>query len=133
MNRARLALCLGLVVVVAACHASGPVDIRIRNASAEIMEDIVVGFPAGVGGSPVAPGQGESGDVSYGTLEPGAMTPYRLIEKAYRYAYVEAVARGRSVVLQPIDYVGEELLEPGRYTYELDLRDGHLGLELVRD
>lgn len=63
-------------------HASGPVDIRVRNASAGIMEDIVDGMP---------------------------------------------------VKLQPIDYVGETLLDPGRYTYELDYRDGHLGLELKRD
>jgi hypothetical protein len=139
MNRARHALCLGLALGLAECYVSGPggpmgpVDIRVRNASTEIMEDIVVGFPSSVGGNPLAPEPVESGEVSYGTLPQGATTSYRRIQKAYRYAYVEAIVDGTTVKIQPIDYVGEDLLEPGHYTYELDYRDGHLGLELVRD
>lgn len=126
---------LALTLSVTACSGRGsPVDIRVRNVSTVVMEDVVVGFPRGAGGGgPVAPGQAEAGEVSYGTVEPEAVTPYRLIERAYRYAYVEAVVEGRRVVLQPIDYVGEEPLGPGRYTYELDHRNGDLTLDLVRD
>lgn len=114
----------------------GPVDIRVRNASTAVLQDVVIGFPEdpGGGGGPVEPGDAESGDVSYGTVEPTATTPYHTIVKAYRYAAVTATVEGEPVGLVPIDYVGEELLEPGRYTYELRYEGGSfLGLTLVRD
>jgi hypothetical protein len=31
------------------------------------------------------------------------------------------MVNGEALVLQPIDYVGERLLEPGQYTYALDV------------
>lgn len=127
-----------LAALLGGCSDSepdGPVEIRVRNASAVVMQDVVVGFPMEDGdeGGPVAPGDAESGDVIYGTVQPGSATPYRTILQAYRYARVTLTADDRALVLQPTDYVGESLLEPGRYTYELHFDGSSLGLTLARD
>ena len=97
-------------------------EIRVLNASSRTMEGVTVAFP--------------DDEVVYGTLAPGAASGYRAVERAYRYAYVRTTVDGDTMVLQPIDYVGETLLEPGRYTYRLDLADTDgpwLTLELVVD
>lgn len=78
----------------------GPVHVRFENASAVPMESVETAFVDGVG-----------------TLAPGEATPYVEVETAYRYTYFSAVVEGRRLVLQPIDYVGETPLRPGRYTY----------------
>lgn len=142
MNRPdRLALTLVLVLASTGCggvDASGPVEIRVRNVSSVVMGDVVVGFPDDPGldgGNPVEPGVAESGDVDYGTVQPGETTPYRRIVRAYSYASVTLTADGREHRLRPDDYVGEEPLEGGRrYTYELDLAGGTLlGIRLIPD
>lgn len=129
---------LALGLLLSSCSdttSPEPVEIRVRNASAAIMRDVVVIFPddPADGGGAVEPGDAESGDVSYGTLEPGASTPYRRIARAYRYAAVTVEADGVQLVLIPDDYVGETFLERGRYTYELDILSGSLALRLVVD
>ena len=59
--------------------------------------------------------------------------------KAYEYAYVEIKLGDEVAVLQPIDYIGEALLPPGRYTYRFTLnaksrsRDDRVQLEFVVD
>lgn len=137
MTRLTLAPILLLAVALGSCSdpsATGPVDIRVRNASEVLMQDVVVVFPDDDGnGDPVEPADAESGEVVYGTVEPAAVTPYRTIARAYRYARVALTADGQEAVLQPVDYVGESLLEPGHYTYELHYQEGSLSLELVRD
>jgi hypothetical protein len=70
------------------------------------MENVVVTFP--------------SQTERYGTVAPGGVTAYRSIERTYSYAKIEATINGQPAVLQPIDFVGETLLGPGRYTYSLD-------------
>ena len=115
-----------------------PVEIRVRNVSDVVMQDVVVSFPddPGPGGDPVEPADGVlAGDVDYGTVEPGAATPYHRIAKAYSYAPVTLTVDGVQHGLQPDDYVGEEYLEGGlRYTYELAFDGGTLlGIRLVRD
>lgn len=139
MTRPFLPLFLLPALILVSCSdpdSSGPVDIRVQNASTAIMQDVVIGFPEVTmgGGGPVEPADAESGDVDYGTVDPDAATPYRTIAKAYRYAAVTATVEGQQVELIPDDYVGEDLLEPGRYTYELHYEGGSfLGITLVRD
>lgn len=139
MMRLPTALCLLLALTAAGCSdpdPAGPVEIRLRNASTVVLQDVVVVFPeAGLRtGGPVGPGDAESGDVAYGTVEPGAATPYRTIVRAYGYAAVTATAGGQEVLFVPTDYVGEDFLEPGRYTYELHYEGGSfLAITLVRD
>ncbi len=98
-------------------ETGGPVEINIQNNSTVDFGRVVVSFP----------GQTED----YGAVGSGGESAYRTVEKAYRYAYVEASAGQDQFVLQPIDYTGETLLEPGRYSYALDLVNGELTLELV--
>ncbi len=138
MMRLSLPLFLLLALIPASCSdpdSSGPVEIRLQNASTAIMQDVVIGFPEVTtgGGDPVEPADAESGDVDYGTIDPAAATPYRTIAKAYRYAAVTATVEGQQVEFIPADYVGEELLEPGHYTYELHYDGGPLALTLARD
>ncbi len=118
-------LLLLLLTLVLACEtlvsgAQDPVEIRVENVSASVMEDVLVWFP--------------DQRVVYGDVEPGGTSAYEVVREAYRYAYVETVVQGDTLALQPIDYVGESLLDGGRYTYRLTLFEGRsLGLELVED
>jgi hypothetical protein len=99
----------------------GEVRIRLHNASTVDFASARVGFPDGY--------------EEYGAVEAGRRSEYRSVERAYRYAYVEVQADGRRWVLQPIDYVGEDLLEPGDYAYRLMLVPGigALSLSLVEE
>jgi hypothetical protein len=71
--------------------------------------------------------------VHYGPLAPGELSEYRLVDRAYHYASVKAIAGETVYELQPTDYVGEETLPPSRYTYELNLEAGQLTLLLIAD
>lgn len=68
-------------------------------------------------------------------LAPGASSDYLTPPgPAYRYAKVVVTISGREIVLQPVDFVGETPLEPGRYTYALSVTDeGDLALEFETD
>ena len=83
------------------------VAIRAENASDKAFDSVVVKFPE----------QQEN----YGPIPASSTSPYRTVTKAYRYAYVEIKLGDEVAVLQPIDYVGEALLRPGRYTYRFTL------------
>jgi hypothetical protein len=124
MKRLPFAMLLPLLWAVASSCAnpvsSGPVEIRVENASAAVMEAVRVAFP--------------DEWQEYGTLAPGEASGYRTVALAYRIATVEATVGGELHRLQVIDFVGETPLSGGRYTYRLDLFEGaSLTLELVRD
>jgi hypothetical protein len=82
-----------------------PVQVRVANLSDVDLERVVVKFP--------------SQEEDYGRIPAGGRTEYREIGEAYRYAHVVAGIDGRTVELQPMDYVGEKPIAPGNYTYEL--------------
>ena len=64
----------------------------------------------------------------------GSYSDYLEYEKAYRYAYIKIDTMGNSHVLQPIDFVGEDSLGPGFYTYELEIdAEGNVLLDFKRD
>lgn len=117
--------CAALSGVIIACtgmrERTGPVEVRIANQSSQDFEQVAVTFP--------------SGKVDFGRVEKGKTTEYRPVGKAYRYAQVEVMANGRKLSLQPQDYMGEKPLDPGRYTYALNLdkSSGDLRLELIED
>ena len=117
---------LGLTLALPGCDSpllpwsSGDVEIRIQNASPFSFQRVDVVFPAD--------------EVSYGAIGANSASQYRGVSKAYRYAYIEVDIGGEELVLQPIDYVGESLLESGRYTYVLNVTvEGHLTLEFRKD
>jgi len=114
-----------LLIALLCLTACGNPHIRLANRSAVALENVIVRFP--------------SQTESYGTLPPNSATPYREIQQAYSYAYIEATVSGRKAVLQPIDYVGEKLLRGGKYTYALTVNEqaeaafDRLRLEFIRD
>ena len=94
----------------------GTVQVRVANRSTQDFDRVTITFP--------------SGKMDYGQLAKGAVTDYRPVEKAYRYAQVDAVVNGKSLTLQPQDYMGETPLAPGQYTYNLELDESGETLKL---
>lgn len=98
----------------------GDVEIRITNASSFPFERVDAVFP--------------EDDVSFGAIGAHRSSEYRPVSTAYRYAYLEVQINGEELRIQPIDYVGEDPLDPGKYTYVLNVTvEGQLTLEFQRD
>jgi hypothetical protein len=77
-------------------------------------------------------------DVDFKNIKTGEYTEYKAFESAYRYAFTELVIDGKTYTYQPIDYVGETLLENGKYTYQInantsDEQYGKLSLTLIEE
>ncbi|MDR8393688.1 hypothetical protein NC796_21215 [Aliifodinibius sp. S!AR15-10] len=102
-----------LITLMAGCDTTSSIEsdvlIRIQNNSSYTLNDLKVVFP--------------EDEVAYGDVSGGKKSGYEQVIKAYRYAYIETVVREKKLVLQPIDYVGESLLDHGRYTYELSIHE----------
>lgn len=91
--------------------AEAPILIRLRNTSDTLeMRAAYAIFPEDT--------------VLFGDIPARGYTEYRPVRKSYRYAYVRVQAGGREWIMQPVDFVGEKLLEPGRYTWEIRPHDG---------
>jgi hypothetical protein len=74
--------------------------------------------------------------ITFTALAPGQATPFQEVEKAYRIASTWVVTGSDTARLQVIDFVGEEPLSPGRYTYVLSFFEGNLTsltLDLTKD
>jgi hypothetical protein len=106
-----LLLCLCACLCLLSCKKEDPegVSIRVRNASQYSFENIVVNTTGG--------------ENNYGTVSAGQSSDYKYFTKAYGYGYVKLTSQGEELQIIPIDYVGESLLAPGRYTYALDVVD----------
>jgi hypothetical protein len=117
---------IGLLLGLAACDSpllpwvDGDVEVRIANLSSFAFERVDVVFP--------------EDEVSYGAIPANGLSTYRGVEKAYRYAYIEVQMAGEELRIQPIDYVGENLLGSGKYTYALNVTvEGQLTLLFQKD
>ena len=71
--------------------------------------------------------------INYGEIKGGETSCYRVYEKAYRYAYVNLYIDGEEYIIQPIDYVGEQPLGEGAFTYLIDVSDinNSYGLSII--
>lgn len=76
-------------------------NVRIRNDAGTLLQDVNVN------------------GVAYGTIRAGEVTGYREMAEAYRYAKLQLVMSEKEIHLQPEDYVGEQRLGPGRFTYTI--------------
>lgn len=99
-----------LLIGLSACETvdpkrKGPTDIRIKNGSEFLMEEVVVG------------------PHNFGDIQAGATTAYREFDVAYDYAYVRFRVDTLVFSLVPIDFVGEEPLGKGQFTHTLELVD----------
>lgn len=88
----------------------GKVRIRIANVTDIPFTEVNVRFP--------------SQQEAYGPLAPGATSEYRDVERAYSYASITIMAEGQRYGALAADYFNETALEPGSYTYTLDLYGG---------
>ena len=71
------------------------------------------------------------GPVTFENVGPGTATPYIEVSSAYRIATTQVVIEEDTLRLQVIDFVGEEPVPAGRYTYRLGvfgLGTGHPSL-----
>ena|SRR5688500_542915 len=95
--------------------------IRLQNTSAYEMHDVTFssGHPAH----------------TFESIPPGAATEYYEVPQSYSYGFLEVHVDGQRYVMQPIDYVGEEHIRPGRYTFRISFNagSGTLGLQLERN
>lgn len=113
-----------LVVFLASCSTSsvgetGPVHLRVENASNVDLSYVKIAF---------------TGDeVNMGTVESGQFSTYHLFDIAYHYGFVEVETGGEIYRIVPIDYVGEQPLNSGHYTYRLDIENGNLLFEFLED
>ncbi len=94
------------------------VNIRIKNSSSRIFDRVLV----------------ESEDHVYEDVGTDTFSDYQEYESAYRYNYIEITSGEETFVLQPVDFVGEEELPIGLYTYDLTVtEEGEVVLEFVID
>lgn len=118
MSALRVVLLAAVVSIACVTGREEPTEVRIRNVSGFDYDGLQVG------------------DETYGRLPAGAETRYREFDTAYRYNYVRLEIEGDEMILQPIDYVGETPLGPGRFTYEVRVIDrsaGQLEIDVVQD
>lgn len=67
-------------------------------------------------------------------VAPGDYSEYLEYETAYEYAYIRIQSGEETYELQPIDFVGEEPLPSGYYTYALNVdEEGQVVLEFRID
>ncbi|MFC5548004.1 hypothetical protein [Massilia aerilata] len=81
--------------------------------------------------------QVEVNGIDYGDLPVGAVTGYRDMPSAYGYARVQLIMDGKRMRLQPDDYVGEQPLGRGHFTYVIVKQEGAtmslIDLQALRD
>jgi hypothetical protein len=112
---------LGLIFFVnnLAAPAVEPSNVRISNETGTLLQNVRVN------------------GVAYGDIGIGQVTRYQYMKVAYRFAHVQLVMAGKEVDLRPEDYVGENPLGKGRFTYKIAKGDrtyaGSIEVQAARD
>ena len=96
------------------------VQVRIRNASQVDLTEVTVTFP-------------DNQTIGFGDLPAGAAGRYAAVGLAYRYALILATADGTEHRWQPIDFMGETPLPPGRYSYAISVDGDQIELRFETD
>ena len=95
-----------LAVALCACSSTDAVEIRACNLTGEAITDVTY----------------ESSMV--GALAAGECSAYETAtHDVYRYTYATFAIGTETFTAQPIDFVGERPLSPGRWSYELRIVD----------
>lgn len=102
-----LGILVGALTGCGDAFGNGSVEVRVENAS-DVRYDEATLYTL-------------DGPRTYADLAPGARSPYVSVSAAYRSATTQVVLDGDTLRLQVIDYVGEEPLDAGRYTYVLSV------------
>ncbi len=94
------------------------INIRIKNNSSVLFEEVAVGAT----------------EELHMNVSPGEYSTYFEYDEAYSYAFIQITSGEETYTLQPIDFVGEEILPLGFYTYELNISEtGDVILKFVVD
>ena len=126
----RQVLFVFLIITTLSCKGdapdpgSGTGDIRIRiwNSTNWEMQDVFVDT--------------SGGENDFGNISSNKRSDYKRFTSAYRYAFVSFKIDGKAYLIQPTDYVGEEPLSAGRYTYKIGidkLNSVYATLEFIED
>ncbi len=62
-----------------------------------------------------------SGLVNCGNLKKGKVTSYRAFDIVYNYAFIQFFIGEKEFKVQPYDYIGEQALGTGKFTFILDI------------
>lgn len=105
------------------CNSTNSLDpdatyLRISNISQKAFQSVYVSYP-GV-------------ETTFEDIGSGNSSSYKKVTQVYRYGYIKIQSGDEEYILQPIDFVGEEPLENGRYTYKLGLDGESVTLNFVR-
>jgi hypothetical protein len=128
MSRVRRPFSLLALLVAAALSAcenpfsnDGESLIRLKNASTFELTSVTF--------SPGSP------RLEFPRIAPGATTEYASVRGAYSYGYLDVLVGGQHRVIQPIDYVGEDVIGEGRFTYviTIDAASRNPSVAMVKD
>ncbi|WP_299682658.1 hypothetical protein [uncultured Dokdonia sp.] len=117
-------ICIILLAILAiSCTTDQDSEVRLRLANVSDLDYTNITIRNGV---------------PYENLEAGAISEYQVFESSYSYMYVQLVIDQDTLVIQPIDFVGESFVPSGDYTYEINANFenndfGSLNAVLVRD
>lgn len=110
MAHTRVRVLLLLALAAAGCGVADPtgsVDVRLENASSFTFDEATL--------------YTSEGELAYTDVGPGEATPYVEVETAYRIATTQVVIGADTFRLQVIDFVGEEPLAGGQYSYVISV------------
>ncbi|HAH50418.1 MAG TPA: hypothetical protein DCL80_03805 [Balneola sp.] len=99
------------------------VNIRISNVSEYAYENIIF--------------SSRGNELRFGNLESGESSEYKVTESASRVVFIELIISDSTYTIQPIDDLGDGILEDGKYTLTVDAelkgRYNSLIFDLVED
>jgi len=99
------------------------VNIRISNVSEYAYENIIF--------------SSRGNELIFGNLESGESSEYKVTESASRAVFIELIISDSTYTIQPIDDLGDGILEDGKYTLTVDAelkgRYNSLIFDLVED
>ena len=93
--------------------------IRIHNTTGVDLDAVVVYLPTATREA-----------VDLGAVINGAFSAYQEVPTAYGVAEIHASGAAGSYSLRPYDYVGEQPMPEGKYTYRLGIAQGRLTLDV---
>jgi len=123
MKKITWILLIGLFFTLTSCSDDNEehVQIRVKNTGSYKYDNLVVNSNG-------------SGDFNFGTILSNQTSEYKHFQYAYQYAFIKFSIDGTEYKMVPIDYVGEEKLEGGKYTYEVIMDSNkNLTFNFIRD
>lgn len=115
-----VALAAVALLTLGGCDLSAAeTEVRVANLSSVDFSTVTLGFARTT--------------VAVGAVPARGTTGYLVVDEAYDYGTIRVETAEGTYGIQAIDFVGEEPLPAGRYTYRLTLIDGQLGMTFQAD